>query len=87
MAKVYQANEIKNVAMLGGSGKLYLSSASDISEGALRYVTCLPGVEIEGVDGDVLRNYGPAVEIKAKELKGVKPSSCKADEPFSVKAI
>ena len=47
----------------------------------------LSSVEIEGVDGGVLRNYGPEVEIKAKELKGVKPSACKADEPFSVKAI
>ena len=52
----------------------------------LKYID-LSDVEIEGVDGGVLRNYGQAVEIKAKDLKGVKPSSCKALEPFSVKAI
>ena len=44
-------------------------------------------VEVEGVNGDVLRNYGSAVEIKARDLKGVRPSACKADEQFSVKAI
>ena len=44
-------------------------------------------VEVEGVDGCVLRNYGQEVEIKAKDLKGVKPSARKADEQFSVKAI
>ena len=41
-------------AVLGGSGKLYLSSASGVSEGAVRNVTCLPGAEIDfselGVD-------------------------------------
>ena len=27
-------------------------------------------VEVEGVNGDVLRNYGSAVEIKARDIKG-----------------
>ncbi len=47
----------------------------------------LSNVEIEGVDGGVLRNYGPKVDIKATDVKGVKPSDCKADEQFSVEAI
>ena len=47
----------------------------------------LSDVEVEGVDGGVLRNYGPEVKIRVKNLKGAKPSACKADEPFSVKAI
>ena len=47
----------------------------------------LSDVEVEGVDGGILRNYGPAVEIRATGLKGVNPFACKAEEPFAVEAI
>ena len=47
----------------------------------------LADVEVEGVEGVVLRNYGPVAEIKATGLKGVKPLACQAEEPFAVKAI
>lgn len=47
----------------------------------------LSDVEVEGVDGGILRNYGPEVEIRATGLKGVKPFAVNAEEPFAVEAI
>ena len=54
-------------AMLGGSGKLYLSSASGISEGALRNIICLPGAEIDfselGVDRSDIQLGIPEAQV------------------------
>ena len=48
---------------------------------------CAEGTTVDGGEPILLRNYGPATPISAKECKGFAPKEIRADEPFKVKAI
>ena len=67
-----------------------LSSDGTLSElvrGANFKVLGLKDVTVEGVDGVLLRNYGPSATIETERVKGVVPVEERTAEPFKVKAI
>lgn len=70
-----------------GFGVTYDGMLSELVRGANFKVLGLKDVTVEGVDGVLLRNYGPSATIETERVKGVVPVEERTAEPFKVKAV